>query len=399
MAGRGAAVAAAALARRRPVAAIAAAGGAALAGAAAFMPASPAFGRAIARGPRDRPRAALTFDDGPGPPSTPAVLDALAEAGARATFFVLGRQAERHPELVRRIVADGHQLASHGYDHGILIFRGAGHVEDQLRRSERAAEAAGGGRDVASVPSAPRIPRPRHHARARRAGYRMAAWTRGVFDSADPGAAAIARRAARGLEPGAILLLHDADGWAPERPASRPPTPCPRSAARARPRARARDPRRAGRRMTTQAAERRPLSRRLAWPLARILIILAVGAVAVWKLDLGEVRDAFAITSWGFLVLAVVANFISVAWKGLAWKAVVDALPSLRMKTRFRDILSPLFVGFLFNTVLAARLGEIVKVLLLRRRLERRGERPPPPRSSAPSWPRTSSRPSPGSRS
>jgi hypothetical protein len=64
-------------------------------------------------------------------------------------------------------------------------------------------------------------------------------------------------------------------------------------------------------------------------------------------------------------------------WKGVAWKAVVDALPSLRARTRFRDILSPLFVGFLFNTVLAARLGEIVKVLLLRRRLERRGERPP----------------------
>ena len=46
----------------------------------------------------------------------------------------------------------------------------------------------------------------------------MAAWTAGVFDSAEPGAAAIARRAARALEPGTILLLHDADGWAPERP-------------------------------------------------------------------------------------------------------------------------------------------------------------------------------------
>ena len=53
---------------------------------------------------------------------------------------------------------------------------------------------------------------------ARRAGYRVAAWTRGVFDSAEPGAAAIARRATRALEPGTILLLHDADGWAPERP-------------------------------------------------------------------------------------------------------------------------------------------------------------------------------------
>jgi peptidoglycan/xylan/chitin deacetylase (PgdA/CDA1 family) len=53
---------------------------------------------------------------------------------------------------------------------------------------------------------------------AHRSGYRMAAWTRGVFDSAEPGAPAIARRAARALGPGTILLLHDADGWAPERP-------------------------------------------------------------------------------------------------------------------------------------------------------------------------------------
>jgi len=129
--------------------------------------------------------------------------------------------------------------------------------------------------------------------------------------------------------------------------------------------------------MTTQAAGRRQLGRRLAMPAARILVILGVGALAVWKLDLGELRDAFHITSWGFLAAAVLANFISVGWKGIAWKAVVDALPSLRAKTRYLDIFSPLFVGFLFNTVLAARLGEIVKVLLLRRRLERRGERPP----------------------
>ena len=129
--------------------------------------------------------------------------------------------------------------------------------------------------------------------------------------------------------------------------------------------------------MTTAASERRPLGRRIVWPAARILVILAVGALAVWKLDLGEIRDAFHIESWWFLVLAIVANFVSVLWKGVAWKAVVDALPSLHAKTRFRDIVSPLFVGFLFNTVLAARLGEIVKVLLLRRRLERRGERPP----------------------
>jgi peptidoglycan/xylan/chitin deacetylase (PgdA/CDA1 family) len=216
--GVGVAVAAAALARRRPIAAAAGAAGAAAAGAAAFMPGNPALGRAISRGPRDRPRMALTFDDGPGP-STAAVLDALAAAGAQATFFVLGRQAERHPELVRRIVADGHQLANHGYDHGVLIFRGARHVADQLRRAELATDAAAGPGAMSRLFRAPHGFRgPATAIGARRAGYRMAAWTCGVFDTAEPGPAVIARRAARALEPGAILLLHDADGWAPERP-------------------------------------------------------------------------------------------------------------------------------------------------------------------------------------
>jgi peptidoglycan/xylan/chitin deacetylase (PgdA/CDA1 family) len=216
--GVGVAAVAAGLARRRPAAAIAALAAGTVAGTAAFLPGSPAFGRALVRGPRDRPRAALTFDDGPGP-TTPAVLDALAEAEVRATFFVLGRQAERHPELVRRIVADGHQLANHGYDHGVLIFRGAGHVADQLRRAERAAEDAAGAGAMSRVFRAPHGFRgPATALAARRAGYRMAAWTCGVFDTAEPGPAAIARRAAQALAPGAIILLHDADGWAPERP-------------------------------------------------------------------------------------------------------------------------------------------------------------------------------------
>jgi peptidoglycan/xylan/chitin deacetylase (PgdA/CDA1 family) len=216
--GVGAALAAAALARRRPAAAAAIAASAAALGAAAFMPRNPVFGRPLARGPRDRARAAITFDDGPGP-STHDVLDALAAEGARATFFVLGRQVERHPDAVRRIVADGHQLASHGYDHGILVFRGAGHVLDQIRRTERAVERAVGPGAMTRLYRAPHGFRgPATALGARRAGYRMAAWTAGVFDSAEPGAAVIARRAQRALAPGAILLLHDADGWAPGRP-------------------------------------------------------------------------------------------------------------------------------------------------------------------------------------
>jgi len=216
--GVGVALCAAILIRRRPATAAILVAGATVAGVAAFMPRNPALGRALWRGPADRPRAALTFDDGPGP-STPDVLDALAQEGVRATFFVLGRQVERHPDIVRRIVAEGHELANHGYDHGILIFRGADHVADQLARTERAVTAAAGPDAMSRLFRAPHGFRgPATALAARRAGYRMAAWTRGVFDSAEPGAATIARRAATALEPGTILLLHDADGWAPGRP-------------------------------------------------------------------------------------------------------------------------------------------------------------------------------------
>lgn len=78
--------------------------------------------RLLVRGPRRAASAvpaeiALTFDDGPHPEHTPRVLDALAEAGFRATFFVIGEKAERHPDLIRRIVAEGHLLGTHTWTH------------------------------------------------------------------------------------------------------------------------------------------------------------------------------------------------------------------------------------------------------------------------------------------
>lgn len=130
--------------------------------------------------------------------------------------------------------------------------------------------------------------------------------------------------------------------------------------------------------MTTEtAAPRRSARRRFAVPLLRVALVVVVGLIAAWKLDIATVRDAFRVSSWWFLAAAVLANFASVGFKGLAWKGVIDALPTMRRPVPFRDLLSPLFVGFLFNAVLAARVGEIVKCILLRRRLERRGERPP----------------------
>jgi peptidoglycan/xylan/chitin deacetylase (PgdA/CDA1 family) len=68
-------------------------------------------------GPASSGSACLTYDDGPHPEHTPRLLDALRDAGAVATFFVIGAKAERHPEIVRRIVAEGHALGNHSYSH------------------------------------------------------------------------------------------------------------------------------------------------------------------------------------------------------------------------------------------------------------------------------------------
>ncbi len=80
-----------------------------------FAPAAPLFGRST-RVRDEAGRFALTFDDGPDPRFTPAISRLLTERGHRATFFVLGTHARDHPQLLRQVLADGHEIASHGFD-------------------------------------------------------------------------------------------------------------------------------------------------------------------------------------------------------------------------------------------------------------------------------------------
>lgn len=70
-------------------------------------------GRVLLAVPTREPRFAATFDDGPDPATTPALLDVLRRHGARATFFLLGERAAAHPELVARVVAEGHEIGNH----------------------------------------------------------------------------------------------------------------------------------------------------------------------------------------------------------------------------------------------------------------------------------------------
>ena len=79
---------------------------------------------------------ALTFDDGPGP-ATPALLDILKREGLRATFFVVGQRVEQYPDLARRILADGHELASHSYTHADLTKLSSAEIESELLRTRQ----------------------------------------------------------------------------------------------------------------------------------------------------------------------------------------------------------------------------------------------------------------------
>lgn len=170
------------------------------------------FGPVLTRLPGDARVVSLTFDDGPNAQATPAILDVLRQEGVLATFFVLGRHAERWPALVRRVADEGHQLGNHGYWHRKLHRRTPAYVRDDLQRGTDAIERAAGVR--------PRFFRAPHGFRspwvtpiAASLGQRTVGWSLGVWDSARPGAEEIARRAVDGLRAGSILLLHDGDGY------------------------------------------------------------------------------------------------------------------------------------------------------------------------------------------
>lgn len=164
----------------------------------------------VRRGTAGRGIVALTFDDGPHPEITTRVLDALAAAGARATFFMVGENALRHPDLVRRTVAEGHALGVHTLSHRHAWITTPSWLRREMTLGADAIRTAAQG----ASPLWFRPPWGAFNAETRRAaarlGLRIALWS---CDAGDwlPGAtsAAIAARVGRGLSDGAIIDLHD----------------------------------------------------------------------------------------------------------------------------------------------------------------------------------------------
>jgi peptidoglycan/xylan/chitin deacetylase (PgdA/CDA1 family) len=79
---------------------------------------------------------ALTFDDGPKPGQTEAILDILKKHEVKASFFMVGRRIERHRELAARVLAEGHQLGNHSYSHRRLIFKSPSYIQEEIDKTD-----------------------------------------------------------------------------------------------------------------------------------------------------------------------------------------------------------------------------------------------------------------------
>ena len=150
--------------------------------------------------------AALTFDDGPDPDGTPAMLDALDQAGVLATFFMVGEQVQAHPDLAREVAERGHDVQAHCFDHE--PHRTLADPRADLARTLAVIETTTGVR-----PSMQRPPYGRFstdsHAACLDAGLQPVYWSAWGEDWEDLAADRIADFVARDLSPGVVILLHD----------------------------------------------------------------------------------------------------------------------------------------------------------------------------------------------
>lgn len=179
------------------------------------------FADAVVRGPPGARGVALTFDDGPHPVWTPRVLSALEQRGAKATFFVIGRKAEEHPELVRAMLAAGHSVGLHSYEHDRLFsLRGERRVREDLSRAVAVLEAITGERPTLFRPpighTSPIIARA-----ADALDLTIVGWTvTGRDGVASARVDDVVARVRRDLRDGIIVALHDSPERGDREPAA-----------------------------------------------------------------------------------------------------------------------------------------------------------------------------------
>lgn len=173
-----------------------------------FFPGWRFFLPIITRGPGRRGAIALTFDDGPHPVVTPAVLDLLARLEAPACFFTIGKNVEAHPELVERILAAGHEIGSHSYSHDpLLMLRTAARLEEEVRAGREALAAHGWEPLLFRPPIG--ITNPRLGPVLARLGMECVCFRFRPSDFGNRRTRDLARRVLSRVKAGDLLLLHD----------------------------------------------------------------------------------------------------------------------------------------------------------------------------------------------
>ncbi|TCL37182.1 polysaccharide deacetylase family sporulation protein PdaB [Anaerospora hongkongensis] len=177
----------------------------------AVLPTSSFYGPVIYQGSQSDKVVALTFDDGPNPPYTLQLLDILTTYDVKATFFLIGQNAEKYPETANAIAQKGHLIGTHTYTHSDLLKLAETDILKELSQSAVVIENATGTR--------PKFLRPPHGFRdslvlqfSKEQKLDIVQWSVMAEDWKKPGADVIANRVLNKINNGSIVLLHDGDG-------------------------------------------------------------------------------------------------------------------------------------------------------------------------------------------
>lgn len=159
--------------------------------------------------PVNTPIFALTFDDGPLPQAAPDLLGALAKAGMHATFCVQGNHALEHPELLRLMLTQNHELASHTFSHPKMAALSDDELRDQLKRTDAAIFAATGTHPHFFRPPNGVISQHQVELIEKEFGYQILLWSLDSRDYTKPPAGHISQTILGGAKPGVVILAHE----------------------------------------------------------------------------------------------------------------------------------------------------------------------------------------------
>jgi peptidoglycan-N-acetylglucosamine deacetylase len=157
----------------------------------------------------DGPYIALTFDDGPNATLTPKLLDLLAAHHMKATFFVVGQNAADHPDILRRAVKEGHEIANHSWSHPNLGKMSDDAVRREVQKTDDAIFAAIGKRPTLLRPPYGSITARQKHWIHEEFGYRIIIWDVDPLDWKRPGPSVVTSRILKETHAGSIVLAHD----------------------------------------------------------------------------------------------------------------------------------------------------------------------------------------------